>query len=242
MFLVCDVKALEWYSIVWFAQDAVGMQEIIDNVDQHTENQQRFDLPSRGIAKIFVFRLIYGGTEYSYVMDPDFSWVSDKPKYWRKVIDEFYLKYDGIKRKHDEWVFTAQRDGKLIMPTGRTFFYKPYQDKRGNWKWPRTTILNYPVQGTGHDLVTLIRVLLWKAYNELPADVRLGIRFCSTVHDSIVFDLRPEHLGVVKTLLAKAFRDAPSVFSRAFNCDFNLPLRYELEVGDNLSEMTPEPI
>ncbi len=43
----------------------------------HNFNQQKFNLPDRRIAKIFLFRLIYGGTEWSYAKDPDYNWISD---------------------------------------------------------------------------------------------------------------------------------------------------------------------
>jgi hypothetical protein len=51
------------------------------------------DLPSRLIAKTFVFRLIYGGSAFSYANDPEFTGVSSDPDFWQSVIDEFYTKY-----------------------------------------------------------------------------------------------------------------------------------------------------
>jgi DNA polymerase I-like protein with 3'-5' exonuclease and polymerase domains len=96
MLVNIDVRGLEWVTIVWFAQDVVGMREIITGVDQHGENQRAFGLPERRIAKIFVFRLIYGGSKWAYALDPDFNYISKSPDYWQKVIDKFYDKYPGI--------------------------------------------------------------------------------------------------------------------------------------------------
>ena len=76
MLVNIDVSGLEWCTIVWLAQDKVGMAEIVAGVDCHAINQQTFGLPERRIAKIFVFRLIYGGTAWAYVYDPDFNWIS----------------------------------------------------------------------------------------------------------------------------------------------------------------------
>ena len=72
MLLQADAKQLEWVGATYFSQDKVAMQEIWDGVDQHADNQSRFGLPSRLIAKTFVFRLIYGGSAYSYAHDPNF--------------------------------------------------------------------------------------------------------------------------------------------------------------------------
>ena len=85
MLVVGDVKGLEWVVVNWFAQDPVGMHEIISGIDQHSDNQKAFNLPERVIAKIFLFRLVYGGTEYSYCLDPDFNWISKKASFWKEI-------------------------------------------------------------------------------------------------------------------------------------------------------------
>lgn len=56
MILQADAKALEWVVGAYLSQDKVAMQEIKERVDQHTLNQKAFGLPSRLIAKKFVFR------------------------------------------------------------------------------------------------------------------------------------------------------------------------------------------
>lgn len=237
MLVNIDVKSLEWVTVVWFAQDPVGMDEILKGVDQHSVNQNVFGLPERRIAKIFVFRLIYGGSKWAYALDPDFNWISKDPKYWQKVIDKFYDKYQGIAKQHAAWVREATTTGKLVMPTGRVFQFDRYQNKRGEWEWPRTQILNYPVQGTGHDIVTIARVSLWKRVKN---DDRLRdcVDFVSTVHDSIVLDVRPgtsiDHLQLV---IRMVFDDIPSNFRALFGVELNLPIQGEIKVGNNLLDM-----
>lgn len=60
MLLQADAKALEWVCASYLSQDPIAMEEVLNNVDQHSDNQERFGLPSRLVAKTFVFRLIYG--------------------------------------------------------------------------------------------------------------------------------------------------------------------------------------
>lgn len=240
MLVNIDVKGLEWVTVVWFAQDKVGFEEILGGVDQHAVNQQVFGLPERRIAKIFVFRLIYGGSKWAYALDPDFNWISKKADYWQEVIDKFYDKYKGIKRQHDKWVDEAIRTGRLVMPTGRVYLFEP-KIERGQAKWPRTQILNYPVQGTGHDLVTIARVSLYKRIkaNEFLAG---AVKFVSTVHDSIVLDcsFSKDTLGFSElvSIIDTVFRDVPSNFNKLFNVDFNLPIQGEISYGNNLLELT----
>jgi len=56
MLVNVDVRALEWVTGTWLSQDKTAYQEIIEGRDQHSDNQAKFGLPSRLIAKIFVFR------------------------------------------------------------------------------------------------------------------------------------------------------------------------------------------
>ena len=232
-----DAKGLEWVTVVWLSQDKVGMEEIRLGVDQHTENQRAFNLPDRGIAKIFVFRLIYGGSKWAYALDPDFNYISKSADYWQKVIDRFYEKYKGIQRIHASWVREVVSTGGLEMPTGRLFKFEPHRNKYGELEWPRTQILNYPVQGTGHDLVTIARVSLFRRINEQPI-LSLCTRFVSTVHDSIVLDVNfnsyDGRMGILCDLINGVFADIPSNFQKLFGVEFNLPIKAEISYGDNL--------
>jgi len=209
------------------------MQEIVNEVDQHTENQKRFGLPERRIAKIFVFRLIYGGSAWSYCFDPDFNWISKSPKYWQKIIDSFYAKYQGIKKQHDRWMSEAINTGRLVMPTGRVYIFKPYL-KNGGLEWPRTCIINYPVQGLSADLVSIIRVSLFKRLSTLGDK---DVLFISTVHDSIVIDVPESRVEGIGQVVSEVFAAAPGNFNRLFGVEFNLPLRFEMGIGPNLKDL-----
>ena len=50
-----DLAALEWRTIVELSGDKIALEEINAGLDFHTDNQQRFNLPSRLIAKVFLF-------------------------------------------------------------------------------------------------------------------------------------------------------------------------------------------
>ena len=161
MLLNADIKSLEIYTAAYLSQDKVMMDELLSGVDMHSRNQSDFGLPDRLIAKILGFRILYGGTAYSFINDPDFMYVSKSEKYWANVIDKYYDKYKGLKAWHDSLLEQVIRTGKLVMPTGRVYSFSPIKTARGDMKWPITNIKNYPVQGTGSDLVTIARVSLY---------------------------------------------------------------------------------
>jgi DNA polymerase I-like protein with 3'-5' exonuclease and polymerase domains len=198
----------------------------------HSDNQTRFGLPSRLIAKTFVFRLIYGGSAYSYANDPNFREIGNET-YWQSIIDQFYNKYTKLKEWHDEIVFRAKRDRKLTMPTGRVYYYEPEVTSYGV-KHPRTKILNYPVQGLGADLMSIARVSLRNRLLD-----KEGVKLINTVHDSIILDFDPkvwDNNSIVK-IVEKCFNDVPDNFKRLFGHDFNLPMRVECEIGPTWGNM-----
>ena len=229
MLLNADAKALEWVCAAYLSQDKTAIQEIHGKIDQHTDNQTRFGLPSRLIAKTFVFRLIYGGSAFSYANDPNFKEIGDET-YWQHVIDQFYKKYTGLKAWHDEIFLRAKKDNKLTMPTGRTYDYLPEINSQGNLKYPRTRILNYPVQGLGADLMAIARVSL---RNRL-AGVE-GVKLINTVHDSIMLDYDPKvcYTNSIVEIVNNCFNDIPKNFNMLFGKDFNLPMRVDIQTGSS---------
>lgn len=148
MLINCDVKSLEVVVAAELSGDPVLQQEIINKVDIHDENRRAFSLgdgkPGRLVAKIFKFRLIYGGSAYSYAHDSDFTGVSSDVKFWQGVIDRYYDKYKGIRKWHDQLLEEVKRNGFITIPSGRFYAFQPVL-KRGMWEWPLTTIKNYPV-------------------------------------------------------------------------------------------------
>lgn len=226
MIVSVDGKAIEWICATYLSQDKTAIDEITRNVDQHSANQERFKLPSRLIAKTFVFRLIYGGQAYSYANDPDFTDVSTSERFWQGVIDEFYDKYSGMARWHTDLVAEASSTGKLQMPTGRIYNFSSTQRGR-DLVWPRTKILNYPVQGLAADLMAIARVSFCRRFK---AAKFTGV-LINTIHDSIVVDVPLHEVEAVCKLFIEVFNDIPKNFERVFGVPFNLPTRCEVSYG-----------
>lgn len=233
MIINADAKSLEIVCAAFLSQDQVLMKELWEGTDIHSSNQLAFNLPKgkegRLIAKILVFRILYGGTEYSFAQDPDFEGVSTSIKYWKKAIDKFYSKYKGIDAWHTKIIQEVTTTGKLIMPTGREYEYK--QTLRGDW--PITQIKNFPVQGIGADIMAIIRVAFYKRFKAR------GIKglIISSVHDSIVVDAPKESMDEIVALFHEVFNDGPKLFEQWFGVKFNLPLKCEVSVGPNMCDL-----
>lgn len=234
MIVNCDAKALEWVVGAYLSQDKIAREEILAKVDQHTLNQKAFNLPTRLVAKTFVFRLMYGGGAYSYANDPNFTDVSRSEKYWQKVIDAFYEKYTGLRDWHTKIVQEAVQKGQLVMPTGRTYKFELARDYRGELKAPETIIKNYPVQGLGADLMSIARVSFMKRFK----DANINGKLVNTVHDSIVVDCAERHIQAVAGIFHNVFADIPTNYKRLFGAEFTLPLACEVSIGNNMKDLT----
>ena len=223
MIIEADASGLEVVCAAYLSQDKVLMGEIWDGVDIHGRNQDVLKLPERVIAKIFIFRLVYGGTAYSYANDPDFNYISRDPKYWQKIIDVFYDKYQGIYKWHNALLNEVQLKGGYSSPTGRRYKFEPVL-KRGEFSWPLTTIKNYIVQGLGADLMSIARVSAKRGLKD-------RVLFVATVHDSIVVDSPNEIVYDVCEVLENVFVDIPKNFETVFGKEFNLPMKGECMFG-----------
>lgn len=230
MIVNADVKSLELVAVADLSGDTVLSTELWNKFDTHADNQKKFNLPERVVAKRFVFKLIYGATDFGFVQDSDFLEVGLSQKQWADVIEAFYDKYKGIKKWHDSLLLEAMRHGFIEIPSGRYFTYRAGV----NGRWPLTTIKNYPVQGFGADLVKLARVEAYRRFKES----RLEGVFMGTVHDSLKFDVPEENVYNVSKILKDSIEKVPQLCKEAWNYNFELPLTCEIKVGHNQKDLT----
>lgn len=229
-----DYKHLEWDTAVYQAKDKVAYEELWNDWDIHSDNQSRLGLPSRLVAKTFLFRLIFGGSAPAYANDPEFTHVSRDERYWQDAIDKFYDKYQGLAKWHTNLVNEVVRnDGYLRIPSGRVFHFQR-EWKRREQVWPRTKILNYPVQGLGADIMSLARqATCRRVYTECSRS-----KFVCTVHDSLLFDCHQDEAQKVADIMYKTWDDLPTLFEKMFGMEYDLPCRIEVGVGSDWKNLT----
>ena len=116
--------------------------------------------------------------------------VSKDPKYWDAINEKFYKKYYGIDRQHKVWADLVVRGENIVGPLGREWSIPIVRDYKGEMKIPWTTLTNYPVQGTGADVMMMVRIMFRKRLKQLGIPCKL----VSTVHDSLVTDVAEEHV------------------------------------------------
>lgn len=211
----------------------VGISEVLSGEDIHSKNQIAFDLPTRTVAKIYLFSTIYRKSGWGFANDPDFMHVSTDPKFWDELHEKFYAKYKGINRCHNIWKDLVVAGKPLVGPLGQTWSISMKRDNYGNLKVPWTVLTNYPVQGTGAAIMMVARI---SAYNRLK---KLGIPcdFVSTVHDSIVVDTKKQYVQDISNVFYEVFDDLPKNFKANFGYTWTVPLTCECKAGMNMKEM-----
>lgn len=247
MLIKADAAQLEWRTKVYLAQDPVGMREIQEGYPIHDDNKEVFGLPTRTIAKVFLYRAIfadafgergYAGPAYAYANDSDFMATSTKPKFWEDVMERFFRKYSGVRENSLGLIRTAVESGRITSPTGRFYLYSPITKWNGTKDWPRTQILNHIVQGLAADFVMLARLILHRALQEMEEYHQGLILSQNTVHDSIDIDCAndPELILKVSKALEDCFSQIPQRFEQDYGHVLNVPMAGEVKMGMSMNE------
>lgn len=227
---------LEWRTCVELADDPVGLQEILDGVDFHSLNQEFFGLPSRLIAKIYLFRTIFNrGKGYAFTVDPDFMGVSTSIKFWDDIGRKFYEKYNAIDKLYDKNLKLITNNVPIVGPLGREWSIKPFINDFGEMVLPITKAVNYPVQGTGADVMMLARISFRNRLEKQPW--KKHFKLISTVHDSIEGDTHEEYVKPVAKLFDDVFKDLPKNIEKVFGYKWKTPLTCESKAGINKKDM-----
>lgn len=232
MLIQCDASQLEWRTILQLALDQIGIDEILGGEDTHAKNQEAFALPSRLISKIFLFRTIFRGSGWSFANDPDFMHVSAVPAFWDDMNEKFYTKYKGIDKCHKAWADIVMAGEPIVGPLGRSWSISN-KGFNGELKVPWTTLSNYPVQGTGADVMMLVRIMAHKRIKK----EKIPFIFRSTVHDSLVGDTHKACLNDLRLLFDEVFADLPKTIKSIFGYDWVVPMACETKYGINMKDM-----
>jgi DNA polymerase-1 len=234
MFIKVDAGQLEWRVILELSRDEVGIEELLKKEDVHSKNQAAWILPSRLIAKIFLFRTIFRGSGWSFANDPDFMHVSADAKFWDGMNEKFFSKYQGIDKTHKKWGDYVLKGLPIEGPLGRSWFVELRRNERtGELKIPWPTLTNYPVQGTGADVMMVARV---SAYNRIK---KLGIPcdWIATVHDDIKVDTKEKYVQPIVNIFHEVFDDIPKNLKNIFGYDWKVPMTCEATMGMNFKDM-----
>lgn len=135
--------------------------------------------------------------------------------------------------------FRPFRRGHWQAPTGTIYSWRTWDApswlaKKGiKDSFMPTELKNYPVQGTGGEIVQTQLGLLWRHF---VANDNYGGRalLCNTVHDCVWIDSAPEVVQQVAKDTKRILESVPETLERLYGIKSPVPFPCEVEEGDNL--------
>jgi len=226
-----DLSAAEWRVAAFLSQDVTAIDEIKQGHDAHADNCVNvMGLPltknNRTDAKVFLFRILFGGTYMGMHKDPRMPNFS-KTK-WKSIIKNFYQKYIDLSNWHEQLIISANQHGFYTSPTGRILSFKKVMNKYSGVKeYPRGQILNYPVQSLAADI---IHIAMIEAY-QMVREQTTYTKFIVQVHDSMVWDAPDSEVEIVCEINKFVFDNLTTYIKKYYDFDFNVPLTGEICYG-----------
>ncbi len=134
------------------------------------------------------------------------------------------------------------RKGQWQCPTGTIYEWRSWdspkflRDKGIMDSFSPPELMNYPVQGTGGELVQLALGVLWRWF--VKNDNFGGKAFLvNTVHDCVWFDMHPDLAARVMPGAIKIMSSLPKLIKIKYGLECNVPFPVDAEIGLNMLEL-----
>lgn len=131
------------------------------------------------------------------------------------------------------------RRGYYTAPTGTRYSFRSYdspdylQERGIKESFMPTELKNYPVQGTGGEVVQVVLGRLWRHF--VKNDNYEGrALLCNTVHDCVWFDVQAEIAEQVAKETKAIMESVPDLLKKIYGITCDVPFPVEVETGKNL--------
>lgn len=233
-----DLSQVEWKAAGELSNDEIMINEINSGVDQHSAtctDLMLLDLTkeNRTNAKIFNFRMIFGGTAYGFNNDskmPSFGF-----NRWAEIVDAYNQKYYGLAEYNRRNIENVLRGNTVQTFTGRSFTFTKSSWRDGIWQYNENQIKNYPIQGlAGGDLLPLVCSIIRRGMKKEKLEAYLFI----TVHDQIGFMSPLDEIETIYKLCSHVGDNIPKYVEMfwGYKCKVK-KWGGEFEVGKNFGQM-----
>ena len=253
-----DYNQLEMVGLAYVTQCKQLTEDLNNGVDMHSVlfNEMYDRLPTKDERKPFKsrsFQLVYGAGAPAIAESAGCSLAEAK-----EFINTFYSRYVGVAAFHKSITDVAEcsavpttkmlggvqcKEYVLKSKTGRKYVFHTYLNDRRDYKTGKvekkmtfspTELKNYPIQGfsTG-DIVPLVLGKIVRWWLNQSAEMRTHIVPIITVHDSIVFDVHKDWLGIAQDEIPKLMVDVKNHLKDLDIHDWSIKIRVGVSVGSN---------
>ena len=226
--LAADYSQIELRIIAEISGDEAMLEAFQSGKDIHRATAARvFEVPydevsreHRYRAKTVNFALIYGAGAHNLSQQLDIKRAEAK-----ELIDQYFLRYPGLKGYMDRVVQEAREQGFVKTLMGRRRYLRDINSRNAVMRGhAERNAINTPIQGTAADMIKIAMAHIHQEF------ARQGIqsKMILQVHDELVFDARKDELEAIKPIIREKMINAlPGL---------KVPIEVEMGVGENWLE------
>ena len=222
--LSADYSQVELRLLAHFSQDKNMLNAFKHDLDIHKQTASEvFEVPldhvtkeMRSGAKAINFGLMYGQT--SFGLSQALRIPQSEAK---KYITSYFKKFHSVKSYLDGLKEFAEQSGYAVTMFGRKRVLHDIKSTNRQVKaMAERMAINSPIQGTAADIIKLAMINIQK----LIEDKKLASRMILQVHDELIFDVVPEELELMKSLVVEQMEGAVNL---------SVPLKVDVGIGKN---------
>jgi DNA polymerase I len=226
--LAADYSQIELRLIAQISGDQAMLDAFQKGYDIHTATAARvYGVPleevtpsQRRNAKTVNFSIIYGAGATNLSQQ-----LKIKRTEAKKLIDNYFDQYHGLKKYFDETVQFARDNGYVITLMGRKRYLRDINSKSSLERSNAERIaINTPVQGSAADMIKVAMINIHKAFKERNFQSKMILQ----VHDELVFDVLKTELEEVKMVVEDLMKNAMAGLS--------VPILVGMGTGNNWLE------
>ncbi|BBH18966.1 DNA polymerase [Paenibacillus baekrokdamisoli] len=225
--LAADYSQIELRVLAHISGDERLKEAFIEDMDIHTKTAMDvFGVPADAVdsnmrrqAKAVNFGIVYGISDFGLSNNLNIS-----RKEASRFIEQYFEVFKGVRGYMDNIVLQARNDGYVTTLLERRRYLADIKASNFNLRsFAERTAMNTPIQGTAADIIKLAMVRMDEQLRERGLHSRMLLQ----VHDELVFEVPPDELELMKTLV-------PEVMGSALTLD--VPLKADVSYGDNWYE------
>jgi DNA polymerase-1 len=225
--LSADYSQIELRIMAHYANDPILIEAFCNDEDIHLRTASEiFHQPLSNVtdtlryqAKAINFGIIYGMGAFRLSKELNIS-----RKMAQTFIDQYFERYQGVRRFIDKTVAHAEKTGKTTTLCGRIRHIPDINSKNKNVQaGARRIAVNTPIQGTAADFIKLAMIQV----NQFIQSEKLDTRMILSVHDEIVLEVPKAELENIRTEVKKMMENVWKL---------NVPLKVNMDVGKNWAE------
>jgi DNA polymerase-1 len=219
-----DYSQLELRILAHITRDPVMKEAFLNNEDIHAQTARLVfgakdgkDLKDkRRLAKIVNFGIAYAVEAFGLSQRVGISKAEA-----RKVIDDYFETYKGIRAYMDRIPEEAREKGYVTSLFGRRRYFPGIKDRNFAIRSrAEREAINMPIQGTASDIVKIAMINVSKAL----AKEGLETKMIMQVHDELLFEAPKNEVDRVSEICKREMENAATL---------DVPLIAEIGVGDN---------